>query len=95
MCCFFTALVLAGPRAAILIWWLIDFDRWELAFNNFLWAFVGFLFAPWTTLAWVAVWSPRGIVGFDWVILGLAIFADVASYTGGLYGNRDRAATYA
>lgn len=88
MCCFFTALVLAGPRAAILIWWLINTTRWQLAFSNFFWAFLGFLFAPWTTLAWVVVWSPGGLTGFDWFILALGILADIASYSGGVYGNR-------
>ena len=34
------------------------------------------------------MWSPSGLVGFDWIILGLAVFADILSYTGGLYGNR-------
>ena len=88
MCCFFTALVLIGPRAAILVWWLISTARWQAAFDNFFWAFLGFIFAPWTTLAWVAVWSPTGLTGFDWIILGLGIFADIASYSGGLFGNR-------
>ena len=51
MCCFFTVLVLVGPRAAILVWWVISTARWQAAFDNFFWAFLGFLFAPWTTLA--------------------------------------------
>ena len=29
-------------------------------------------------------------VGFDWVWLALALFADIASYGGGAYGNRGR-----
>jgi hypothetical protein len=29
-------------------------------------------------------------VGFDWVWLGLALVADIASYSGGAYGNRNR-----
>ena len=90
MCCFFTVLVLIGPRAAILVWWLIDFDRWRIAFDNFFWAFLGFLFLPWTTLAWVAV-APTGVVGLDWIILGLGLFADIASYSGSAWGNRDYA----
>ncbi len=94
MCCFFSALAILGPRAAALVWWLVDMDRWEAAFSNFFWAFIGFLFAPWTTLAWVAVAS-RGVVGFDWIILGLGILADAASYSGSLYGNKGYAESYA
>lgn len=93
MCCFFATLFAAGPRAAILVWWLIDTSRWDLAFSNFFWAFLGFIFLPWTTLAWVAVWSPSGLTGFDWVILALGVFVDIASYGASEYGRRDRYAT--
>ena len=34
--------------------------------------------------------SPGGIVGFDWVWLGLALVVDIGSYSGGAYGNRNR-----
>ncbi|MCZ6462198.1 MAG: hypothetical protein O6705_08200 [Actinobacteria bacterium] len=87
MCCFFAALVFIGPRAAILIWWLIDIDRWNAAFSNLIWPVIGFFFAPWTTLSWVII-APGGVSGLDWVILGIGILADVASYSGSLYGNR-------
>jgi hypothetical protein len=87
MCCFFAALVLIGPRAAILIWWLIDIDRWNAAFSNLIWPVVGFFFAPWTTLTWVII-APNGVTGLDWVILGIGVLADLASYSGSLYGNR-------
>ena len=93
MCCFFAALFAVGPRAAILVWWLVDTARWEAAFANFLWAFLGFIFLPWTTLAWVAVWSPSGLTGFDWVILALGVFIDIASYASSEYGRRERYAT--
>ena len=89
MCCFFTVLVFLGPRAAILVWWLIQPARWEAAFSSFWWAFLGFLFAPWTTLMWAAV-AAGGVTGFDWVILGLGVLADVLSYTSGAWGNRGR-----
>lgn len=92
MCCFFAALVLVGPRLAILVWWIYDPDRWHLAFEHFFVSFLGFLFLPWTTLGWVLV-APGGVKGFDWVIFGLAVLADVASYSSSLWGNRDYATT--
>ena len=49
--------------------------------------------APWTTLAYVAVY-PAGINGFDFVWLGLAIAVDVFSWFGGGYTNRDRMPGY-
>jgi hypothetical protein len=32
--------------------------------------------------------------GFDWVILGLGVLADIATYSGGGYGNRNRLPGY-
>ena len=89
MCCFFTALVFLGPRAGILIWWLINPIRWQATFTNFIWPLLGFIFVPWTTLMYVLV-APGGVIGFDWVWIALAVFADVAMWAGGGIGNRDR-----
>jgi hypothetical protein len=90
MCCFISSLFLLGPRAAILIWWLIDPTRWQLVFDDkWFWGIIGIIFVPWTTLMWVIV-APGGLVGFDWILLALAVFADVAMWMGGGYGNRDR-----
>jgi hypothetical protein len=89
MCCFFTTLVFLGPRAAILIWWLVNPVRWQATFSSFIWPLLGFLFVPWTTLMYVLV-APGGVVGFDWIWLGLAVLADISMYAGGGYGNRSR-----
>ena len=93
MCCFFTSLVLFGPRLAILIWWLVNQDLWNRAFDSFIWPLLGFIFAPWTTIMYVLVF-PGGVTGFDWIWLGLGILADLGSYVGGGYGNRDRIPGY-
>jgi len=85
----FASLVLIGPRFAILLWWIIDQTRWEAAFDNFLVAFVGFFLAPWTTMMYVAVF-PGGVSGFDWILLGMGVLADVASWTSGGMGARRR-----
>ncbi len=89
MCCFFTSLVLFGPRLAILVWWLLQPMRWSAAFEGFIWPLLGFLFLPWTTIMYVLVFG-GGITGFDWIWLGLGLLADIGSYVGGGYGNRDR-----
>jgi hypothetical protein len=95
MCCFFTALVFAGPRLAALVWWLIDPVRWTAGVGgHFFVAFLGFLFMPWTLLSFIAV-APGGIDGFDFVIIGLGVLLDVLSYSGSLWGNRDYAEDYA
>ena len=90
MCCLFTVLLFLGPRAGILVWWLLDTTRWNLAFSgSFIWPLLGFLFLPWTTLMYVLVFA-GGITGFDWIWMGLGVLADISSYAGGGYGNRDR-----
>jgi len=89
MCCLFATLVLLGPRAAILVWWLLDQVRWAAAFDTFIWPFLGFLFLPFTTLMYVVVF-PGGVTGFDWVWLGLAFLIDLGSWGGGAYGNRNQ-----
>lgn len=89
MCCLLTVLLFLGPRAGILVWWLLDTARWNLAFNSFIWALLGFIFVPWTTIMYVLVF-PGGLHGFDWIWLGIGLLLDIGSYTGGGYGNRDR-----
>ena len=81
MCCLFTVLVFLGPRFAIPIWWLLQPARWNAAFQNFIWAILGFIFAPWTTMMYVLVF-PGGINGFDWLWLGLGVVADIMWWSG-------------
>jgi succinate dehydrogenase/fumarate reductase cytochrome b subunit len=92
MCCFIASLFMLGPRAAILIWWLIQPIRWNETFDTFLWPLVGFLVAPWTTLMYVAVF-PGGINGFDYIWLGFGVVFDLFSWFGGGYTNRGRLPT--
>lgn len=92
MCCIFTILVFLGPRFAGLIWWIAQPARWTGAagaFTSWIWPVLGLLFLPWTTLMYVIIY-PGGITGLDWLWIGLSVLADIASYSGGAYGNRDR-----
>jgi hypothetical protein len=93
MCCLFTVLALLGPRAAILVWWLLDPLVWQRAFDTFIWPFLGFLFLPWTTLMYVLVY-PGGVNGLDIVWLGLAFAFDLFNWGGGAFGNRRQIDTY-
>ena len=90
MCCLFTTIIFLGPRFGILIWWLIQPVRFAATFNTFIWPLLGLIFLPWSTLMYVALFPSGGIIGFDWIWLGLALIADIASYSGSAYGNRDR-----
>lgn len=90
MCCFFMSLLFIGPRFAFLIYWLIPYGRAQinLAFNSFIIPLLGLIFLPWTTLMWTFVYGVNGMVGFDWVWIGLALVADIATYMGGAYKRR-------
>jgi hypothetical protein len=89
MCCFFTALVFFGPRLAILVWWLMNPVYINAAFSTWIWPLLGFIFLPWTLLMFYIIY-PGGITGFDWVWLAIGLFADIASYSGGAWGQRGR-----
>jgi hypothetical protein len=90
-----TVLVFFGPRLAILVWWLIQPVRFDQALDDrWVLTILLWLFLPWTLLMYMFVF-PGGIVGFDWVILILGLLADIASYSGGFWGNRNQVPGYA
>lgn len=90
MCCLWTVLIFLGPRIASVIWWIAYPTRWVgVAFDSAIWPILGILFLPWTTLMYVLV-APGGVVGWDWLWLGIVFLGDIGMYAGGGYGNRDR-----
>jgi hypothetical protein len=89
MCCIFTVLALLGPRAAAIIWWLLEPARWNLAFNGLLVPILGLIFLPMTTFMYVIVF-PGGVDGFDIVWLGIAFGLDMFTLLGGGYKNRNQ-----
>jgi hypothetical protein len=107
MCCLVTVLLLLGPRIALVAWWFMDSARFNLAFNTKAWAhpiflpfpwpfwawpLIGAIFVPWTTLAYLVVF-PGGVVGSDWLWLGIGLLIDLGSHFGG-YRHRDRIPIY-
>jgi hypothetical protein len=91
MCCFFLVLLFLGPRVGLLIFWLFPYGQLMMhyAFQNWFWPIVGLVFLPWTTLMYVLVCGPNGMVGFDWVWVGLGVVADIASYSGGAWKRKE------
>jgi hypothetical protein len=79
-----------SPRFAIFLVWLFS-DRMTVAFHSFWVGFIGFLFLPWTTLAWAFCYAaPRipgapatGVSGFGWFVVIFAFLVDLASYGSG------------
>ncbi|MCL4249319.1 MAG: hypothetical protein KJ065_14320 [Anaerolineae bacterium] len=93
MCCIITILLLIGPRAAAIVWALVDQARWQVTFDNLILPCMGIIFLPWTTLAYVLM-APDGIAGLEWVLLIIAFLIDIGSTSGGAYKNRDRIRQY-
>ena len=92
MCCFWTILVFLGPRAGILVWYLVNPARWALAFpQSWVVPLAGSILAPWTTMMYVIEFA-GGITGWEWLWMGLAVAADIAFWAGG--GFRRRAPGY-
>ena len=92
-CCLVTALLLLGPRLALLVWWLMDAARFSLAFSTppwplqlawpfWVWPLIGAIFVPWTTLVYL-VEFPGGVVGLTWLWLGPGFSIDLGSHFGG------------
>ena len=80
-CCLLALLLAGAPRLAFLLWWLFQPLRMEATFDTFIWPLLGILFLPWTTIMYVAVF-PGGVGGFDWVLVGLGLAVDLATYAG-------------
>ena len=92
MCCVITALLLLGPRLSILVWWLVDSARFHAAFSTWIVPLLGALILPWTTLAYLLVFR-GGVVGLDWLWLGVGLLLDLTA-SGGGYRHRERIPGY-
>ena len=89
MCLLLAIFDLLGPRALIFFWWVLEPARWGATFQSAAVPLIGFLFLPWTTIAYVAVF-PGGVEGLDWLWIGIGLIVDIGSYGGSAWGNRDK-----
>ncbi len=96
MCCFSTLFLVIGSRLAILVWWLAQPQRFNLAFSGWIpggfaipawaWTLLGAIAVPWTTLAYVLV-APGGVVGYEWIVIVVGLLIDLTGH-GGSYHHR-------
>ena len=85
MPCLIALFALIGPRVALVFTWIFS-GMIGRAIDSWVVAVLGFLFLPWTTLAYVVfydVGSGREVHGLEWFLVGLAFVADAGSYVGG------------
>jgi hypothetical protein len=91
MGCLFALFGAFFPRLAVLFIWLARPALFSAALSP-LFAILGIIFLPFTTLFYVLLWNPAtGIVGFDWLWLGLAFLIDLGGMASSAYSNKERA----
>ena len=99
MGCLFAIFAGCFPRLGTLIIWLARPQLFSDAFGgSWFWPILGIIFLPFTTLMYVLLWaSARGISGFDWFWLILAVFLDISHWAASsrsAYENRDSIPVY-
>jgi len=93
MPCLIAIFALIGPRVA-LVFTAIFSDMISRAIDPWWVAFLGFLFLPWTTLAWSLAYQPHtGVTGFGWFVVIFAFVVDLSSYGAASQSRRRNAAT--
>jgi hypothetical protein len=89
--CLFLIFGAAFPRLATIFIWLARPAFFSAAFGGaWLIPLLGIIFLPFTTLMYVLLWSPAGLIGWDWFWLFLAVVIDLGGLAGSTYANRDR-----
>jgi hypothetical protein len=79
--CIFVLIALLSSRLALALVWI--FTPWvDRAFSALIWPILGLIFLPWATLLYVLFWNTggRGVAGWEWIFVILAVFVDVASH---------------
>lgn len=96
MPCLVGCAALIGPRIALFVILLFEPNWVERAFNGWAVPVIGFLFLPWTTLAWIICYDPLiGISGFGWLIVAFAFIVDIGSYISAISSRNSRKAAQA
>ena len=88
MCCVLALLAFLGPRLVLVL--LFFFTNYlNRAFDTVLLPVLGFLFLPWTTIAWaIAQNELGGASGIGLLVILLGVLADVGVLGGGARGRR-------
>jgi hypothetical protein len=92
--CLLAFLIAAAPRL-VLIFAAIFGTRWNVVWQgNWILPILGIIFLPYTTVMYMLVWNPvSGVVGFDWVWLGLGLLLDLMKWGSIYQGSKGRSAT--
>ncbi|MGA2576706.1 MAG: hypothetical protein ABSH24_11860 [Bryobacteraceae bacterium] len=90
MPCLVVIVVLAFPRVALVLLWLLT-TYLQRAYHGLLVPLIGFFFLPLTTLAYAwMVNNHRPIEGVNLIVLIVAVVIDLGGLGGGEYHRRGR-----
>lgn len=88
MCCVLALLAFLGPRLALVLLWLFT-NYLSRAFDGLLLPLLGFLFLPWTTIAFAIAQNEfGGPSGIGLLVIVLGLLADIGVLGGGARGRR-------
>jgi hypothetical protein len=86
MCCVLVLLAFLGPRVALALLWIFT-SYLSRAFDTFLWPLLGFVFLPWTTIAYaIAQNELGGLSGLGLIVIVLGLLGDIGVIGGGARG---------
>ena len=85
MPCLFAIIAALSPRLGVILLWIfteyvtIAFNGWPV--QPWLWALLGTIFLPWTTLLYLLVAAPLGGITFwGWMFVGMGLVLDVGAF---------------
>ena len=83
MGCLIAVLAMLTPRVVMIFIWLLT-DWFSEAFKSALWPVLGFIFVPYTTLAYTAAMlkNDGAVTGWWLVLVILAVVVDMGSHGG-------------
>jgi len=86
--CLLTGILSLAPRLVLVFLWFFS-DRVSVVFEGIIVPLLGFLFLPFTTLAYMLVWNPEsGVSGSAWNIVIGGLLFDIGTYALSRYANR-------
>jgi len=91
MGCIIVLISLFSARLAVVLTWLFT-NRMTVALSSGWFGIFGFLFLPWTTLAYVWTYEPLNGApsAFGWIIVLFGFLIDLGSYGGSAREQRRR-----
>ncbi len=86
--CLISLLLTIPPRLILLVMWLFT-PLVALAFENWVVSLLGFIFLPFTALAYVMAWNPPvGVSLVGWLIIFGGLLLDLGSYAVSVFAAR-------